>query len=320
MLTYLLFIVGFILLIKGADLLVNGSSSLAKKFHIPEIVIGLTIVSFGTSLPELIVNILAALQGSTDIGLGTIIGSNISNIALVLGFTAIILPLAVKSDTAWKEIPFSILATIIMMVVVNDHFFNPAIASMISRIDGLIFLIFFGLFVSYTINIFVKHKNLDISQEQKMHRSGLTIFFMIVAGLIALFYGGQWVVNGAVKIAQLFGISEFIIAATIIAVGTSLPELVTSIVAAYKKNLDLAVGNIIGSNIFNILFVLGITAVIKPIATPTLINIDILYLIGLSIILFAFLFIGKKKELERWQGVSLLIIYVGYVVFLIMRG
>jgi len=320
MLTYILFIVGFVLLIKGADLLVNGSSSLAKKFHIPEIVIGLTIVSFGTSLPELIVNILAALQGSTDIGLGTINGSNISNIALVLGITAVILPLAVKRATAWKEIPFSILATVILMLVINDPFFNSAAPAMISRIDGIILLIFFVLFVLYTINIFVKHKTLEVDDEQKQSRKGFNIFVMIMAGLVALFYGGQWVVDGAVKIANLFGISEFIISATIIAVGTSLPELVTSVVAAYKKNLDLAVGNIIGSNIFNILFVLGITAVIKPIATPALINIDILYLVGLSIVLFTFLFVGKRRELERWQGFSLLIIYIGYVVFLIIRG
>ncbi len=320
MLTYILFIVGFVLLIKGADLLVNGSSSLAKKFHIPEIVIGLTIVSFGTSLPELIVNILAAFEGSTDIGLGTIIGSNISNIALVLGITAVILPLAVKRATAWKEIPFSILATVILMLVINDGFFNLEAISMISRIDGIILLIFFVLFVLYTINIFVKHKTLEVDEEQKQKRKGSTIFFMILTGLIALFYGGQWVVTGAMQIAKLFNISEFIISATIIAVGTSLPELVTSVVAAYKKNLDLAVGNIVGSNIFNILMVLGVTAVIKPIAVPTLINIDILYLIGLSVILFTFLFVGKIRELERWQGASLLLIYVGYVVFIIMRG
>lgn len=320
MLTYILFIVGLIFLIKGADHLVDGASSLAKKWHIPNIVIGLTIISFGTSLPELIVNIIAAASGSTDIGIGTVIGSNISNIALILGLTAVIYPIAVRKSTQAKEIPYSILSALILLVLISDKFFNSQATSLITRVDGIIMLIFFILFLLYTLNISMKHRRLRLEDEHVIKRKYSTVFFLMLSGLVGLYFGGKWVVEGAVAIANLFGLSEFVISATIIAVGTSLPELATTLAAAYRKNLDMAVGNIIGSNIFNILLVLGITAVIKPMAAPLLISVDILYLIGLSIILFAFLIIGKKYELERWQGASLLLVYAGYITFILIRG
>jgi len=320
MLTYLLFIVGLILLVKGADHLVDGASSLAKKWHIPNIVIGLTIISFGTSLPELIVNIIAASNGSTDIGIGTVIGSNISNIALVLGLAAVIYPIAVRKSTQAREIPYSILSALILLVIISDKFFNSQAESFISRIDGIIMLIFFALFLIYNLSISLKHRRLSLEKDQVVKRRFKTIAILIIGGLISLYLGGKWVVEGAVAIANLFGLSEFVISATIIAVGTSLPELATTMSAAYHKNLDMAVGNIVGSNIFNILLVLGITATIQPMAAPLLIGVDILYLIGLSVVLFAFLIIGKKYELERWQGISLLIIYFGYVAFIIIRG
>lgn len=320
MLTYILFIIGLALLVKGAGHLVDGASSLALKWRIPNIVIGLTIISFGTSLPELIVNIIAATGGSTDIGIGTVIGSNISNIALVLGLTAILYPISVRKATTWQQIPYSILAAIILLIVINDSFFNAELPSFISKIDGIVLLIFFILFLLYTLNITIKYKKLKLDKDQVIKRKYKTIFILIISGLIALYLGGKWVVEGAVAIAQLAGLSEFVISATIIAIGTSLPELVTSLTAAYRKNLDMAVGNIVGSNIFNILFVLGITAVIKPISSPLLISVDIFYLIGLSIVLFTFLLVGKRRELERWQGISLVVIYIGYVVFLFVRG
>ena len=320
MLTYILFIIGLIFLIKGADHLVDGASSLAKKWHIPNIVIGLTIISFGTSLPELIVNIIAATNGSTDIGIGTVIGSNISNIALILGLTAVIYPIAVRKSTQAKEIPYSILSALILLVLISDKFFNSQATSLLTQIDGIIMLIFFILFLLYTLNISMKHRRLNLEGEHVIKRKYSTVFFLMLSGLIGLYFGGKWVVEGAVAIANLFDLSEFVISATIIAVGTSLPELATTLAAAYRKNLDMAVGNIIGSNIFNILLVLGITAMIRPMAAPLLISVDILYLIGLSIILFAFLIIGKKYELERWQGASLLLIYIGYVTFIIIRG
>ncbi|MBL7022213.1 calcium/sodium antiporter [Patescibacteria group bacterium] len=320
MLTYILFIIGLIILVKGADHLVDGATSLAKKWHVPNIVIGLTIISFGTSLPELIVNILAASSGSTDIGIGTVIGSNISNIALVLGLAAIIYPIAVRKSTQAREIPYSILSALILLVIVSDKFFNAGTESFISRVDGIIMLIFFGLFLIYNLNISLKHRKLDLDKELLTKRNYRTIFILLISGLVGLYFGGKWVVEGAVAIANLFNLSEFVISATIIAIGTSLPELATTMAAAYRKNLDMAVGNIVGSNIFNILLVLGITAVIQPMAAPLLIGVDVIYLIGLSVILFAFLIIGKKYELERWQGASLLIIYFGYIAFIIIRG
>ncbi|MFW0862026.1 MAG: calcium/sodium antiporter [Candidatus Komeilibacteria bacterium] len=320
MLTYILFVIGLIVLVKGADHLVDGATSLAKKWHVPNIVIGLTIISFGTSLPELIVNIISAASGDTDIGIGTVIGSNISNIALVLGLAAIIYPIAVRKSTQAREIPYSILSALILLVVISDKFFNAQAESFISRVDGIIMLIFFVLFLIYNFNISRKHRKLELDKELVVKRNYRTIFILIISGLVGLYFGGKWVVAGAVAIAQVFGLSEFVISATIIAVGTSLPELATTMAAAYRKNLDMAVGNIVGSNIFNILLVLGITAVIQPMASPLLISVDIIYLIGLSVVLFAFLIIGKKYELERWQGVSLLIIYIIYVAFILIRG
>ncbi|MCR4280552.1 MAG: calcium/sodium antiporter [Candidatus Komeilibacteria bacterium] len=319
MLTYILFVVGLALLIKGADWLVKGSSSLAHKLNIPNIIIGLTIVSFGTSLPELIVSIFASLAGTTDVGLGTIVGSNISNIALILGATALIFPLSVRKSTTWQEIPFSILAILILWFTVSDNFFNDTTRSIISRTDGIIYLIFFGLFVAYMIFVFLKHKKLKLEEEIISVHSPLMISGLIIVGLAALYFGGQWVVNGAVEIARYFGLSEFVISATIIAVGTSLPELVTSLVAAFRKNLDLAVGNIVGSNIFNIFLILGLSSVIQPITATALISLDLAYLMGLSLILFAFLFIGKRYELDRWQGAVFLLIYGGYITFLLIR-
>ncbi|MFW0837439.1 MAG: calcium/sodium antiporter [Candidatus Komeilibacteria bacterium] len=319
-LTYILFIIGFIFLIKGADLLVDGASSLAKKLHIPDIIIGLTIISFGTSLPELIVNILAVLRGSSDIGLGTVIGSNISNIALVLGFTAIVYPLSVRHSTIWREIPYSMVAALILLLISSDSFFNNVLNSSINRVDGIILLIFFVLFVAYTVGVFVRHRRMHLDDETDITHNNAKIALMIIIGLIGLYYGGQWVVNGAVAIAHVFGLSEFVISATIIAIGTSLPELVTSLVAAFKRNLDMAIGNIVGSNIFNILLILGIASIIQPLRVPNLLWLDIVYLIGLSVVLFVFLAIGKKRELERWQGFALVFIYLGYIIFLLARG
>jgi len=318
--TYILFIIGLIFLVKGANHLVDGATSLALRWNVPNIVIGLTIISLGTSLPELIVNIMAAISGSTDIGIGTVVGSNISNLGLVLGCTAIIYPLSVRKSTTWKEIPYSILAAGILLIMISDNFFNPALTSIISRVDGIIMLIFISLFLLYTIKISADHRKIKLEKDKVKERPYKTIFILIVSGLVGLYLGGQWVVNGAVAIATAFGLSEFVISATIIAIGTSLPELTTSIVAAARKNLDMAIGNVVGSNIFNILLVLGVASLIKPITAPFLINVDIICIIGLSVVLFAFLFIGKKYELKRWQGVSLVLMYLGYITFLLVRG
>lgn len=321
MIEYILFVIGIIILIKGADYLVEGSSSLAKKLKVPTLVIGLTIVAFGTSMPELIVNIIAALNGSTEVAFGNIIGSNIANILLVLGVVAIINPIKVERPTIWKETPFALLAVVVLFVVSNYLLIDKINITSLTRVSGLIMLCFFVIFIYYTINLAKNSKKQLGSKELEIKRpSNLKIFLMIFGGLVSLYFGGKWVVEGAVLIAQQFGLSEFLISATIIAIGTSLPELVTGINAARKKDTGLAVGNSVGSNIFNIFWILGVTALIAPITIPSFINSDIILLGIVSFLLFISLFIGKKHELERWQGWMFVLLYVAYIVFIVLRG
>lgn len=317
MLTYFLFVVGFGILIKGADWLVDGASSLAKKLKVPVIVIGLTIVAFGTSAPELIVNIFASAQGKTEIAIGNILGSNIFNIFLILGISAIIFPLAVKKNTVWKEIPLSLLAAVAVGLVANDNLIDHVPYSAITRIDGLMFLAFFAIFMWYIYGI----SKGGGEEEAKIKEISVPKSLLFIGlGLVSLVLGGKWIVDGAVQIATALGVSESLIGLTIVAAGTSLPELATSAVAAYKHNADIAVGNIVGSNIFNIFFILGISSIIRPLPFRETSNVDVMMTIAASLALFAFMFIGKKKILERWQGVLFIIIYVAYVAFLIIKG
>lgn len=321
MITYILFGTGIILLIKGADYLVDGSSSLAKKFKVPTIVIGLTIVAFGTSMPELVVNIASAIRNSGDIAFGNIVGSNIVNILLILGISGIIGSLKVQSSTVWKEIPFSLLAVIVLVVFANAHVLDKLNFNSILKFEGIVLVLFFIIFLYYVFGLVRKNKlKLDDKKIEIKKYSGGIIFLMIIGGLIALYFGGKWTVDGAILIARAFGLSEYFIGLTIVAVGTSLPELVTSIVAAIKKQNDLAVGNIVGSNIFNIFWILGLTAIINPIVIPVSANIDLLVLLVATVLLFVFMFLGKRHELDRWQGIMFVIMYVVYVVYLTGRG
>jgi len=317
MLTYFLFALGFLFLIKGADLLVDGSSSIAKRLGVSDLVIGLTIVSFGTSAPELIVNIIASLNGASDIGIGNILGSNIANIFLILGISSLIFPLAVKREITWKQIPLNFLAAIVLFIMANDALIDGASESLLTRIDGYILISFFAIFIYYTMHLAKSEKN----EVQKTHsRSVGMALLMTVIGIIGLAFGGQWVVNGAVKIANSFGWSEALIGLTIVAVGTSLPELATSAVAAFKRNTDIAIGNVVGSNIFNIFWVLGLSAVIKPLSFKPAINTDILVFMGATILLFIFSFTGGRNKIDRNEGIVFLISYIAYIVFLIIRG
>ncbi len=316
MLEYILFAIGFVLLIKGADYLVEGSSLLAKKLGIPTLAIGLTIVAFGTSAPELSVNIFAALTNASEVSYGNIVGSNICNILLILGIAALIFPLRVERSTVWKEIPYSLLAAVILFILSNKFRANGHRA--LTWIDGLIMMIFFVLFLFYIYRMI--HAQRSKLTREKVKCSNWKIALMIVGGLVALYLGGRWVVDGAVQIASLLGISQYLISATIVAVGTSLPELVTSVVATLKKEFDIAVGNIVGSNIFNILLIMPITSFISPIAIPSFINIDMILLIFITSILFLFMFIGSKHKLDRWQGAIFLVMYTAYVAYLIARG
>ena len=315
MLTYILFVVGFVLLISGANLLVEGSASIAKKLNISSIVIGLTIVAFGTSAPELIVNIFASVQGNTEIAIGNILGSNIVNILLILGVSSIIYPLATKENTVWKEIPLSLLAAILLGVMVNDMLIDGGTFSGLTKIDGIVFIAFFIIFLYYTFGISkVSGENTDLEiKDMSYMKSSL----YIVGGLLGLVFGGKWIVDGAIKIAEGFNVSQSLIGLTVVAIGTSLPELATSAVAAYKKQSDIAIGNVVGSNIFNIFWILGLSAVINPLPFSKDSVIDIIMTIVASLILFLIMFIGKKHTVERWQGVIMILIYIGYVAYLI---
>jgi len=318
MIEYILFVIGIFLLIKGADYLVSGSSSLAKRLGIPSLVIGLTVVAFGTSMPELVVNVIAAINGSGDIAFGNIIGSNISNILLILGITAIIIPLSFQKSTFYKEIPFSLLAILMVLIFVSTQFLDGFNLTKIFRFEGLILIGFFAIFLYYVASL-SKKKNSEFSEEKIKDRSLFLTITMILGGLVALYFGGKWVVNGAVALATLFGLSEYFISLTIVAVGTSLPELVTSIVAALKKNADIAVGNIIGSNIFNIFWVLGLSAVITPITIPQNAIFDVLVLLITTVVLAFFVFVDKRYKLTRWEGITMVLMYIAYVIFLIVR-
>ena len=315
MLYLLLTLIGFIPLVFGANILVDGASSLAKKLNIPNIVIGLTIVAFGTSAPELIVNIFAALSKNTEIVLGNIVGSNIFNILGILGVAAFIYPLAVKTNTTWIEIPLALLASVSIIILGNDSYIDNASWSGLSRIDGFILLLFFIIFLSYNIKLAKAGRDQD-----DITVKDLTIFksiILLIIGFGLLVLGGRIIVLFAVKFAQLIGIPERIIALTIISIGTSLPELATSIIAALKKNVDIAIGNVVGSNIFNIFFILGLSAVISPVQVIAISNIDMTVNIVASLLLFVFIFTGKERKIEKWEGIIFMLLYISYIYYLI---
>lgn len=317
--SYILLIIGFILLIKGADFFVTGAGSVAKKYNVPSLVIGLTIIAFGTSLPELIVNSISSFQGNTGLVTGNVLGSNIANILLILGISALIYPLKVQSTTVWKEIPFSMIAVIVLFLVANDVLFDASNQSLISRGEGLILLMFFILFIYYIFRLLSNetNENDDVNDIPLMSLKKSSLY--ILAGLLGLVLGGKFIVDGAVDIAFALGISESIIGLTIIAIGTSLPELVTSVVAAIKKQGDMTIGNVVGSNIFNIFFILGVSAVIRPIPFDLAANIDIYVDMLATFLLFIFCFIGRKQTLTKIEGILFLVIYFSYMGYLIVN-
>jgi len=307
-------VLGLIILIFGAELLVQGAASLAKRLAIAEIVIGLTVVAFGTSTPEMVVNIFASIENRNDIVFGNIIGSNIFNILLILGVSGLIYPLAVQKNTVWKEIPFSFLVTLVLLLLVNDSANNSLLCCMLSRNDGLVLLLLFAIFITYLFGI-AKVESTDKYQVKVYSVAVSTL--LIIGGLGALFAGGKLCLVGAVELARNFGLSEKFIASTIMAAGTSLPELATSSVAAYRRRCDIAVGNIVGSNVFNILAILGVSAVIRPAVYNPAFNVDLCILIVATVILYLAMFTGKRHRLDRWEAVLMLLGYIGYVMYLL---
>jgi cation:H+ antiporter len=320
MLNIIFIIVGLAVIVFSANWLVNGASALAKKYNVSDMVIGLTIVAFGTSAPELTINIISTINGNTEIAIGNVLGSNIANILLILGISAIIFPLSIQKNTKWKEIPFSLLAALALLICANDIFVDHASANQLSRVDGLILLMFFIIFMVYTFGIArVKNGTPEITtpvREMKMVKA----IALIVLGLTGLFFGGKYFVEGAVNIATMLGVSESVIGLTIVAVGTSLPELATSVVAAFKKKADIAVGNVIGSNIFNIFFILGVSATIKPLPFISSSNIDIYMVVIASLLLFLSTMTFKKARLDRVEGAIFILVYIAYISYLIIQS
>lgn len=314
MLNLILLLLGFIPLVYGGNFLVDGASSLAKKYNVPNMVIGLTIVAFGTSMPEFIVNVMSSAKGANEIAMGNIIGSNMFNIAFILGVTAIIKTLYVKDNTTWKEIPLTIISALVVFFLANDSLIDNSGVSQISRADGLVMLMFFIIFLSYTFSL-AKEGRASDEGEIKIFSKPKSII-MIVAGLGLLMLGGKVIVTYAVLLARGVGISERIIGLTIVSIGTSLPELTTSVIAAIKGNVDIAVGNITGSNLFNVFWILGVSALINPIPLGNS-QIDILMNILISLLLFFFVFFSREKKLDRKKGILFLVIYIAYIVYLI---
>ena len=313
-LSVVLIIIGFVLLIVGADILVDGSSGIAKKFHIPEIIIGLTIVSIGTSMPELFVSITSALDGYSDMAIGNIIGSNLCNLLLILGLSATIKSVVFQKETRLYEIPMCLLVTIVLMYFCNSQ-------GGISRLEAVILLVLFCAFIGYTIYMGRKESKkeiVEIQTEEKKNSILKNIVFVLL-GIFSLKFGGDLVVDNAVNVARYFNWSEKLISLTILAVGTSLPELVTSVTAAVKGNSDIAIGNIIGSNIFNILLIIGVSAFITPITYNFSYNFDFSVLIASSIILAIFPFIPPKDKMSRLNGIVYLFIYVAYLTILFVK-
>jgi len=318
MISYILLIAGFALLIKGADFLVDGASSIARRFHVSDLVIGLTVVAFGTSSPELFVNIVSAAGGNTGIAIGNILGSNIANIFLILGVASIIYPLAVTKGTVWKEIPFSLLAALLLGVLANDRLIDASGDSALTRSDGIVFLSFFAIFIYYSFSIAREIQGQEDHVKSKQYGLARSML-LVLLGMAGLALGGKWIVDSAVRLAVQFGMSQSTAGLTIVALGTSLPELATSVVAAMKRNVEIAVGNVVGSNIFNIFFVLGISAVIRPLTFQAVNTVDIGVVILASVLLFVYMFTGKKRSIDRWEGIVFLVLYAAYITSLAFR-
>lgn len=314
---YIFLIIGFLLLIKGADTFVVGSSSIAKTFNVPSLIIGLTIVAFGTSAPEAAVSISAALTGKNDMAIANVVGSNIFNLLAVVGVASIINPVKVQKSTILKEFPFMILASVVLLILSHDTKFQGYDINLLTRADGLMLLALFSIFMYYLIDMAITSKEeMEIDKADEKMPVGKSVI-MSILGVAGIIIGGQIVVNSASDIAISWGMTENLVGLTIVSIGTSLPEFVTSIVAARKGESDIAIGNVVGSNLFNILFVLGISSVIHNIQIHPIVFIDMIVMILVSVIVYIFAI--TKKSVNRAEGIVLTLIYIAYLVFIIIR-
>lgn len=317
-------IVGFVFLIKGGDWLVVGASALAKRLGVSDLAIGLTIVAFGTSMPELVISLWANLQGNADICVANVVGSNIANILLILGVATLIRPITVGKSTIWKEIPFLILASIVFTIIANDWLLRQSTESTISFSDGLILLGMMALFLLYMSRANTVPVELESMPDEKTMAPWMPPLYVLI-GIVLLVVGGNWVVSGAVQIARMAGVSDKLIGLTIVAVGTSLPELAASGMAAYRKKFDIAIGNVVGSSIFNILLILGVSSTIRALPVTPGMDVDIGIMLLATCLLFIVLFLGKrerspKTEIGRYVGAVFVCLYASYIGWLVYNG
>lgn len=317
---YIILLVGFALLIKGADIFVDGASALAKKMGIPPVIVGLTIVSIGTSAPELAVSLISALNGSNNIAIGNVVGSNIFNTLMVLGVTTIVLPIIIHKKNVKNDFIVNTVITILLFILTFDSLFGKG-SNIISRSDGLILLI---ICLAYMVMLVVKAKKTDMPKptEEELNVNVFIKILLIIVGAAGIVIGGQLVVNSASNIASSLGMSEKLVGLTIVAMGTSLPELVTSVVAALKGENEIALGNVVGSNIFNILLILGTSSVISPIVVESGLIVDFGFLIAITLLLYLVVFLNKQKEkkLTKLEGIIMVALYAGYIVYIISRN
>uniref|UniRef100_A0A7V4KCG8 Calcium/sodium antiporter n=1 Tax=Fervidobacterium pennivorans TaxID=93466 RepID=A0A7V4KCG8_FERPE len=314
-LNFLLLVLGLAFVSIGADKVVEGASAIAKKLRVSDLVIGLTIVSFGTSAPELVVNIVSSIKKNSDIALGNIIGSNIFNILVVAGLSAIIKPISVKHSTLKKDIPLSFLAAVSVLALGNK---GNNLPSIITRGDGIVLLSFFAIFAAYVFEMAKKDREIfeELEVEKLKNINTWLAVLYVIGGLAGLIIGGRWIVNSATQIARALGVSDKMIGLTIVAAGTSIPELATSLVAAVKGNSEIALGNVIGSNIFNIFLILGVSATLNPVHYPTALNVDVALLLVITVILTLF---SKDLKINKIEGALFFATYVGYTAYLIVR-
>ncbi|GAA0499472.1 calcium/sodium antiporter [Salinibacillus aidingensis] len=315
---YIFLVIGFIFLIKGADFFVDGASNIARLLRVPSIIIGLTIVSLGTSSPEATVSIVAALEDSAEVSLGNVIGSNIFNLTLVVGTAAIIFPLKVETETVRKEIPFTLLASVALLVVMSDVTLEGLNDNFITRSDGLIFLLFLYIFMSYVIEVALKNRKNTEADAMAVDVTWGKNILVTIFGLTGIIIGGELVVSNATEIAYRWGMSETLTGLTIVSIGTSLPELVTSVTAALKKESEIALGNIVGSNIFNILFVLGVSSAITPLAVNGKVFTDVYLMLLITVVLL--IFSRTNFRVGKREGLILIAFYIAYMVYIILRN
>ena len=309
---YLLFVIGFVFLVKGADFLVEGASAIAQKFGVSDIVIGMTIVAFGTSAPELVVNVLSSMNHSSQIAMGNVLGSNIANICLGLGITALFGVIHVKKKTMEFEIPLGIGVAALLYFLANNFLTADNDALMLSRTDGLYLILIFCIFMYLTFK-----RNKESFEEEVESMPPFKASLYIAIGLIGLTLGGNWIVDGAKHMSFALGMTERVVGLTVVAIGTSLPEIATCIAAARKNNPDIAVGNIVGSNLFNILWVLGLSSVIYPLDYEVSNHLDVFVVVLSSLLFVALLFLPQKRSLGKWKGIVLVGFYIAYTLFLL---